>query len=245
MEIVRGVRLRVSLQRRELSRGWMPQSARSTGSLCTYGFFCPLLSFRGIEFFRAFAFCVTQTWAGATDLFVVFNRPYKMNQMTIGNRIYVLAGFLTCVIVAISVFAVLRVNRLSATSETISGNSMPRLANMGNVTRGMAEAQLRVFRILHSPTPEQRKVIRDEIGEMARNIASELSAYEKGITTEDERRLFATFLLRREEFLKVRGQLLDLVEKDLLAAEAFRVATVAPAYNRFFETRRGDFDLYA
>ena len=161
---------------------------------------------------------------------------------TIGKRIYALAGFLALVIAGISVFAVLCIDNLKTISESISDDSMPGLADSADLNANLAEAQIRVLRLLRAHTAEDRKAIRDELGQMAAVIKESLDKYEKTINCSEDRQLFDTVKERREDYLKVREQFFSVVETN--AAEATKLADgdLKSAYTAYDKAGRGLMD---
>ena len=152
---------------------------------------------------------------------------------TIGKRIYGLTGFLAVGIAGISTFAVLRTNSLKTISEAISGDSMPGLATSADFNASLADAQIRVLRLLRANTPEDRKTIRDELAQIAATVKEDLDKYEKTITASDDRQLFTTIKERREEYLKVREQFFAVVETNAAAATQLVDGPLKSAYTAY------------
>ena len=142
---------------------------------------------------------------------------------TIGNRIFGLAGFLSLVIAGVSTFAVLRINSLKTISESISGDCMPGLAAAAELSADLADAQIRVLRLLRVHTADERKAIRDEVSQLAAAINDSILKYEATIRSSQDRQLFTTLKERRTEYLAVRDQFFAVIETTN-SAEAVKMA---------------------
>ena len=121
-----------------------------------------------------------------------------MKSLTIGQRVYALVGFLALVIIGVSAFAVLRINSIRATSESITSDSLPGIITAAAINRGIADNQIRVNLLLRAETPEKEKAIEAEIAEQSRVTTAAVADYEKTIFVEKDRQNFEKFkALRR------------------------------------------------
>ena len=143
-----------------------------------------------------------------------------MKNITIGQRIYALVGFLALVIAGISTFAVLRIRSLNTISQSISGDSMPGIVYATIADQSLANNQVNVQRLIREETAGRRKSIRDDLDRISTTITEALSKYEASIRAEEDRRLFAEVTVRRPEYRKIRDQLFTLIETDRSAAVA-------------------------
>jgi methyl-accepting chemotaxis protein len=141
-----------------------------------------------------------------------------MKSLTIGKRIYALSGFLVLVIAGISVFAVQRINTLKTISASVTDDALPCIMQAETINANLTDSQLCTFRLLRAKTPEDRKAIREEIGQLAATIKETMDRYEKLISSEEDRQLFTELKTRREEYVKLRENLFSLVETDADAA---------------------------
>lgn len=133
-----------------------------------------------------------------------------MKNMTVGRRIYALVGLLALVIAGLSTFAVLRIRLLNTISQSISGDSMPGIINMGVVKSGQAENQIRVQRLVRAETADQRKALRAEMTQTSAENTEALKKYEATIFDDEDRRLFAELNTARAEFQKGREKFFSL-----------------------------------
>ena len=153
---------------------------------------------------------------------------------TIGKRIYALAGFLALVIAGISTLAVLRTNSLKTISESISGDSMPGLARAADLNASVADAQIRVLRLLRAQTTEDKKAIRDDIANEGAAVTDALNNYETTINASEDRQLFNTVKERRDDYLKVQAQFFTVVEANTLEATKMADGTLKSAYTAYY-----------
>ena len=137
---------------------------------------------------------------------------------TIRKRIYGLAGFLALVIAGISTFAVVRLTSLKSVSATITDDSMPGLATAAQINAVLAEAHIRVLRLLRAHTPEEGKAIREALTQMGATITEAVGKYEATIHVSEDRQLFETLKAHREAYLRARAQFLAVVETNAAAA---------------------------
>jgi methyl-accepting chemotaxis protein len=143
-------------------------------------------------------------------------------QWTIGRRIYALAGFLSLVIAGIATFAIFRILTLKTISESISGDSMPGLAAAAEMNQAQTANYIRTYRLVLAKTSEERKAIHAEITLMSAKNRDSIDRYEKTICDSEDRQLFNTFKVAREEYGKVRSRFFELAETN--NAEAIKMA---------------------
>ena len=127
-----------------------------------------------------------------------------MKSLTIGQRVYALVGFLALVIIGVSAFAVLRINSIRATSESITSDSLPGIITAAAINRGIADNQIRVNLLLRAETPEKEKAIEAEIAEQSRVTTAAVADYEKTIFVEKDRQNFEKFKALRADYGKIR-----------------------------------------
>lgn len=151
--------------------------------------------------------------------------------MTIGKRIFTLAGFLALVIAGISLFAVLRINSLKAISESISGDSMPGLAASADMAAAQTGNFIRVLRLLTAQTPDERKAIHAEINSGSEQNNKAIEKYEKTIVEKEDRQLFETFQARRATYRTSRTQFFALVETNAAEAKKFSDGALKTAFD--------------
>jgi methyl-accepting chemotaxis protein len=158
-----------------------------------------------------------------------------MKGLTIGRRIYLLVALLLLAIAGISVLSVLRIRQVQRISESISADALPGTAHIATIASRLAEAQLRLVRMLRLESPDARRAVQDEIGGMAIRITEELSAYEATVYTAEDRQLFGELKARREQYQKVRAQFFTATETDLNAAARIADGDLRAAYTAYSE----------
>jgi methyl-accepting chemotaxis protein len=156
-----------------------------------------------------------------------------MKRLTIGRRIYLLVALLLLAIAGISVLSVLRTRQVQRISESISADALPGTVHLATVASQLAEAQLRLVRMLRLESPEARRAVQDEIGGIATRITEEMSAYEATVYTAEDRQLFGEFKARREQYQKVRAQFFTAAETDLNAAAKIADGDLRAAYTAY------------
>jgi methyl-accepting chemotaxis protein len=154
-------------------------------------------------------------------------------QWTIGKRIYGLAGFLALVIAGISTFAVLRINSLKTVSESISGDSMPGLIHAGRFNEGLAENQINLGRLLRARTPEEIKAIEATSEAQSKSDAEDRDAYEKTISTEEDRQNFEKLKAERAEYGRLRDEFYTKLERNPGEAQTLLDGALETSYRAY------------
>jgi len=156
-----------------------------------------------------------------------------MKTRTIGQRVSILVSLLCLALIGVGIFAVNRLLVLNRISDSITGDAIPGMSQMGEINSGQAENQILVLRLMQAPTPEARQKIKEALA--AINVANNdaFKKYESTILLEEDRRLFAQLQETRKANAEVRNRLFELVEKDPAAAVAFFESTALPAYTAY------------
>ncbi len=161
-----------------------------------------------------------------------------MKNMTIGKRVTLGTGILCLIIVAISLFSVIRIRSLNKISDSIVLGSMPGLIAAGTMNSSQAENQIRCGLLLTAKTPEERQAIRAEMEASAQMMNQTASNYEATIFSDEDRNNFDKFKATRVEYHNLREQFYTLVETNPMAASEFLNTTLMPAYYAF--SKAGD-----
>ncbi len=172
-----------------------------------------------------------------------------MKTRTIGQRVSILVSLLCLALIGVGIFAVNRFIVLNRISDSITGDAIPGMAQMGKVNSVQAESAIRVARYMQATTAEARQKIKSEIAALSATNSEAMKKYESTIMLDEDRRLFARLLETRRVNTEARNRLFELVEKDPAAAEAYNQSTAIPAYTAYsdagtalleFNAKRGD-----
>jgi methyl-accepting chemotaxis protein len=161
-----------------------------------------------------------------------------MKNLTIGKRIVLGTSFLCLIIIALSLFSVIRMRSLNRISDSIVSDSLPGLIAAGKMNALQAENQIRCGLLLTAKNAEQRKAIRVEMDASAQAMNQIVSNYEATIFAEEDRSNFNKFGETRVEYHNLREQFFTLVETNPAAASEFLNTTLMPAYDAF--SKAGD-----
>ena len=87
-----------------------------------------------------------------------------MKQMTLGQRIYGLLGILCLLIILMASFSVIRLYKLNLLTKEILDDPLPGIVHIGAVNAGMAETQIRMYRlILSGNTQNDIRILKSEM----------------------------------------------------------------------------------
>jgi methyl-accepting chemotaxis protein len=156
-----------------------------------------------------------------------------MKKLTIGKRIALGTGFLCLIIVAISLFAITRLNSLNEVTCSIVGDSLPGVIYAAQINLLHNENQIRCRQLLTAKTAKDRELIKAEMAAGSKLSAEALKAYEGTITAEDDRQNFAKVNQARDAYRTLREKFFLIVETNQMAAGEFIEAEVMPAYKAY------------
>jgi len=158
-----------------------------------------------------------------------------MKSLTIGHRIYLLAGLLCAIIAGLSLFSIVTLNRLRATSENVTQDALPGLASAAVANEAQSRAQLWLARYLRTETAAQRAAIKQELDKIGTQISDAVERFKGTIHSSEEQSLFDRFNAARVDYRKARDQFYELMESDRAAAEAAASGAMAAAYNDYLK----------
>ena len=130
------------------------------------------------------------------------------------NRAFSLRGAVISVIVLliIGMAGFLSVNHLKADAQLIVEDTLPGISDAGAANASMAESFNRVLLSLMAETPEERRQYRQELDEFNQRTSKSLESYGQSIYTEDDRANYERLLEQRKKYLRVRDQILNLID---------------------------------
>jgi methyl-accepting chemotaxis protein len=158
-----------------------------------------------------------------------------MNTLTIGKRIYLLAGLLCAIITGMSLFAVLSLNRIQGTSDAVTGEALPGVVSAAVANAAQSGAQLQLARYLRSETAAQRAEIKQNLERIGAEISGALDDFKKTINTPEEQMMFDRFLAARENYRRVRERFYAAMETDHAAALVLADGDVRAAYDAYLK----------
>jgi methyl-accepting chemotaxis protein len=144
---------------------------------------------------------------------------FPMKNLTIGTRVYALAGFLALVIAGLSIFSVWRIKDLKAISDSISDDSMPGLIDSGKINQGQMLNLILVNRLSRARSPEEKKALRAEISDTSKAISEAMDRYEKTIYADDDRQNFNKLKTLRADYGKNRDDFFAKLESNPAEAQ--------------------------
>jgi len=162
-----------------------------------------------------------------------------MNNWKIGTRIS--AGFTAVTLIAgvLGIFAYSRIGIINASSNDVSGNSLPSVYIIGQL-RSNIERLMSVITQHAVSNDKQEMEDRDaEIRDIRARNAEWIAKYEKLFSNDEDRRLFAELLAARDAFWKVGDEVLRVSRIGTDAANKQAIAMVyrdlRPVHARYLE----------
>jgi methyl-accepting chemotaxis protein len=156
-----------------------------------------------------------------------------MKTLTIGKRIYILAGLLCAIIAGLSLFSIVTLNRLRSTSENVTQDALPGLASAAIANEAQSRAQLWLARYLRTETSAQRAAIKQELDKIGTQISDAVERFKATIHSSEEQALFDRFNAARTNYRQARDRFYELMESDRAAAEATANGAMTAAYNDY------------
>ena len=157
----------------------------------------------------------------------------KHNNMTIGRRVFLNSGFLCLVLAGVGAFAVLRLQVISETSNTIVSKSVPGLISAAKINAVQAENELRVARLLYSKSGEERRQIEAEMTAFSAIASDAVKKYEQCVITDEDRRNFESLKEKREAFRNLLDRFRSLIETNQDEALKLVASSLKPAYEAY------------
>ncbi len=156
-----------------------------------------------------------------------------MKNWTIGKRIIACSAFLCIVIAAIVITSIISVIKIKGISQTITENSIPCLIGAGNLNALQAETMIRCYRYLNATTPDERRVVKEQIDGFVKEANEVMKKYEDGISTEENRRNFEAFKEKRGVNGQLRNQFLALADTNKEEARKLIDGAFSDAYKNY------------
>jgi len=163
-----------------------------------------------------------------------------MSQWTIGKRITV--GFLGVLFItaALGVFALMKLKRINVESDIVTKDCLPGMYLAGQIEVLVKDNYTHTLRHAVAPTPEAKLAIEQDMKATRDMVSDVLQKYEKTITLEEDRQLFAAMTPFRAKFLDVRDTVVLPLSKQNKTAEAMDAIAqkLDPAFKSFLESAR-------
>jgi methyl-accepting chemotaxis protein len=156
-----------------------------------------------------------------------------MKKLTIGKRIALGTGILCVIIVAISIFAIVRLRTLRTEINYIVTDSLPGIMYAAQVNQLITDNQVRCRQLLTTKAASAREAIRATMSSSSKRIEEALKAYEATIQTPEDRALFEKATVARGDYRARREKFMKMLETDHEAAVACVDNEVMPAYEAY------------
>jgi methyl-accepting chemotaxis protein len=156
-----------------------------------------------------------------------------MKKLTIGKRIALGTGILCVIIVAISIFAIVRLRTLRTEINYIVTDSLPGIMYAAEVNQLITDNQVRCRQLLTTKAASAREAIRATMSSSSKRIEEALKAYEATIQTPEDRALFEKATVARGDYRARREKFMKMLETDHEAAVACVDNEVMPAYEAY------------
>ncbi|HUI57426.1 MAG TPA: methyl-accepting chemotaxis protein, partial [Bryobacteraceae bacterium] len=111
-------------------------------------------------------------------------------QMTVGFKFALTSGALMMLAVVLGMVSMWGLGSLESSVQLIITDPLPGLETMGNVESALLELRGNVWRHMASPDPASKAKMEGTFADLKHQIENSLAAYEKTITTAEDRALF-------------------------------------------------------
>jgi len=133
-----------------------------------------------------------------------------MNNWKIGTRIGAGFGIVITIAIVLGLFAFDRVGVIQKNSDRISENALPTIYLVGKVQSGGQERMALLVKHINSSDPNEKKDLEKRLQASAESSTKLLTEYEKHLTGDKEKDLYAQVIEARGEYNKVRNEALKL-----------------------------------
>ena len=168
----------------------------------------------------------------------------SMSRWTIGGRLT--AGFATVLMItfALGAFAYARLGEVREQASLITQGSLPGVYTIGQIQANVEQNYIRTLTHLVSQDPGRKQRIESEIAKADGTIDSLLAEYERTLSREPDRAVFASIKTTRGEYARVRREVVLPLSRAGNAAEAQAAIErqLQPAYERMLTDIRAAVD---
>jgi len=165
--------------------------------------------------------------------------PHGMGSLTnIVHQVFSLRGLIAGALglFLIGAMGFLSVGLLKRHARAIVGDTLPGLSYAGEANASLAQAFNQTLLLLTVDTPEQQELIRKEIESFSQTTTSYLERYKADIYEPADRANFDLLLARRQDYLRIRLQALELAKRGKRQeAVLFCKEVLLPAYRGYRE----------
>lgn len=163
-----------------------------------------------------------------------------MAHWTIGKRIGI--GFLAVLLItaALGIFALTKLSRINDQSDIIVKDCLPGMYLAGQIEILVKDNYTHTLRHSIALTAEAKLLVEQDMKITREKITAILAEYEKTITLDEDRKLFAAMTPLRGKFLEIRDTVVLPLSKQQKTAEAMAAITekLDPAFKTFLESAR-------
>ena len=161
----------------------------------------------------------------------------KQTSLTIGKRIALNSAVLLGLLLALGLFAVVQLRIIDRFKETIVVDCLPGIATMAEIDNKIAENYALTFQVVITDDPAAKKPLIETIATSLAAVSEAVTRYEKTITTDEDRQLFAKFTAARPPYVEALKAVLALSESGKNSeAQAQMKALLVPIYKTLMAT---------
>jgi len=167
------------------------------------------------------------------------NRDKTMRTLfnfSIAKRLYLISFLLLAALGAVSISGWVALKNDAALADRAGEIRMPQLMRIASVELNITRVSLQIRHAMLVTTEDDLRATLADIGDKRRQIDDDLKAFEAGILDEAERELFARLAPLMDDFWRIGGTNIGLIESgDKDAAFAMLVNETIPARNLLLE----------
>ncbi|NDI85281.1 methyl-accepting chemotaxis protein [Undibacterium crateris] len=157
--------------------------------------------------------------------------------MSIAKRLYLLIGIFFLVLITVSGFGIMQMNKIFNATNYANVNTVPSMIEISHMFRASASTRVQMWQHLSASTPEQKAAIEKSLNERHQDVLASFERYEKSLITDDKDRVLTGKSRKAyEEFATMRNKALALSSEGKLdEARDFAMAN-RPISNRMADT---------
>ena len=157
--------------------------------------------------------------------------------MSIAKRLYLLIGIFFLMLITVSGFGILQMNKIFNATNYANVNTVPSMIEISHMFRASASTRVQMWQHLSASTPEQKAAIEKSLNEQHQNVLASFERYEKSLITDDKDGVLTDKARKAyEEFTTMRNKALALSSEGKQDEARDFAMTNRPISNRMADT---------
>lgn len=160
-----------------------------------------------------------------------------MKNWTIGKRIITNSAFLIALVMGLGLFTFNQLHNINRFKDIIVADCLPGLATIGDINDRVSANYILTLRLMQTDDKEAKKHFADQIQTNVLVINDLTNQYEKTVTMEEDRQLFAKAIAARAAYVAAFKGIVALSDESKNGeARAAVISTLQPAYDALAQT---------